>query len=81
MYTVKISAETAESMFKDILIQDYHGLCAEVDKLLHRDGLAAYEEEDLRNDLRWIEAMKTLMEYYLTVQEREELLGEAATGE
>ena len=79
MFKVEISDETADSMFRDILIQDYRGLQNSIDELLQKKGLEAYEEEDLRNDMRYVEAMRVLMEYYLPYDQMRKILGETAT--
>lgn len=76
MVKVEICDETADSLFRDILIQDYRSLQISIDQLLQKKGLAAYEEEDLRNDMRYVEAMRVLMEYYLPYDQMRKVLGE-----
>jgi hypothetical protein len=79
MFKVEISDETTESLFRDILIQDYRGLLESIDELLQKKGLAAYEEEDLKNNMRYVEAMRVLMEYYLPAYKAQELMSETTS--
>ena len=66
MYKIEITDETAEAMFRDILIQDYKGLVKDIDDLESRlQDLKPYEFEDLCADRRFKEAIKIMMEYYL----------------
>jgi hypothetical protein len=81
MFKVEISNETAESLFQDILVQDYQRLLESIDELLQKKGLAAYEEEDLNNNMRYVEAMRVLMEYYLPYDQMRKLIGETTAGE
>ena len=76
MFKVQISDETADSLFRDILVQDYKGLQKNIDELLQKQGLEAYEKVDLTNDMRYVEAMRVLMEYYLPYDQMRKLLGE-----
>ena len=67
MYKIEITAETAEAMFRDILIQDYRGLVNDINDLESKlEELKPFQFEDLCADRRFKEAMKIMMEYYLT---------------
>jgi len=82
MFKVEISNETAESLFQDILIQDYRGMKKDIVALSARlDDLAAYEIEDLKNDQRWLAAMQILLEYYLPHDKMKELIDEATVSQ
>jgi len=81
MYKIEISDETAESMFRDILIEDYRRLRNDIydltNKAVEHGELQPYEQEDLDGNKRWFEAMKVLMEYYLPYSDAEKIIGEA----
>jgi hypothetical protein len=81
MYKIEISDETAESMFRDILIEDYRRLRSDIYNITNRaveqGELPTYVQEDLDNNKRFFEAMKVLMEYYLPFTEAANIIGEA----
>jgi hypothetical protein len=78
MLKLEITNDTAESLFQDILIQDYRGMKKDIAALTARlDTLAEYEIEDLKNDQRWLNAMQIMMEYYLPHDQMKELIDEA----
>ena len=82
MYNIVLSNETADSLFRDILIQDYKRLkrdTADLDARLQ--DLKPYEFEDLCNNRRWLQAIATMMEYYLPPDQMKEVLDEATTGQ
>jgi hypothetical protein len=65
MATIHISDDTADALFRDILVTDYRGLRDQIYELRQRDQLPDYEQEDLENSIRYFEAIKIMMEYYL----------------
>jgi hypothetical protein len=65
MQTIMISTDTAESIFRDMLIQDYKGLQTSVAELKAKETLEPYEQEDLDNDQRYIGALEIMLEYYI----------------
>ena len=81
MYKIEISDETAESMFRDILIEDYRRMRNDIYNLtnqaVEQGKLPEYIQEDLDNNKRFFEAMKVLMEYYLPYSDAEKIIGEA----
>lgn len=78
MFKVEISSETADSLFQDILIQDYRGMKQDITALTARQSdLAAYEIEDLKNNQRWLAAIQIMMEYYLPHDQMKEIVDEA----
>lgn len=82
MLKIQISDETADSLFRDILIEDYRRLKSDTAALDARlETLKPYEFEDLCNNRRWLQAMATIMEYYLPPDQMKEVLGEATTGQ
>jgi hypothetical protein len=77
MFTVTITDETAESIFRDILIQDYRGLKSQIRENESRlQDLKSYELEDLAADRRWATAIETLFEYYLTDDRAKKIIDE-----
>jgi hypothetical protein len=81
MYKIEISDETAESMFRDILIEDYRRVRGEIYALNERriaeGSLPNYAQEDYEASTRFFEAMKVLMEYYLPFSDAKAIIGEA----
>jgi hypothetical protein len=81
MYKIEISDETAESMFRDILIEDYRRVRGEIYDLNERrsseGSLPNYAQEDFEANTRFLEAMKVLMEYYLPLGDAQKIIGEA----
>jgi len=80
MFKIEISSETADSLFQDILIQDYKGMISDIEALESRlQDLKPYEFEDLCNNRRWRDAIATMMEYYLPYDQMKEILSETTT--
>lgn len=76
MYTVEISDETADELFKDIFIQDYLFLRKTIKEMQEKaDKLTEFELEDLEDNIRWASAMEVTMEYYIEHERRLELIG------
>jgi hypothetical protein len=81
MYKIEISDETAESMFRDILIEDYRRIRGEIYAFTNRaveiGELKSFEREDLENCKQYLEAMKVMLGYYLPQSEADIIIGEA----
>jgi hypothetical protein len=76
MVTVEITNDTADALFNDILLQDYHGLVRSINELESRDAdLEPYQIEDLSNDRRFKAAIEIMMEYYFTPAQMREAIG------
>ena len=76
MVKVEITNDTAEALFKDILLQDYHTCVSSINELESRESeLEPHEAQDLANDLRFKTALENMMEYYLTDDQRREAIG------
>ena len=69
MPQIDISDDTADALFRDILVTDYRGLRTQIYELRARGELPDFEQEDLENAIRYFEAMKIMMEYYLPLHE------------
>jgi hypothetical protein len=71
MPQIDVSDETADALFQEILIADYRSLRDQIYELRQQDKLKEYEQEDLENSIRYFEAIKIMMEYYLPYPEAE----------
>jgi len=69
MPQIDISDETADALFRDILVTDYRGLRRQIYELRARGELPDFEKEDLETAIRYFEAIKIMMEYYLPIHE------------
>jgi len=80
MYKIEISSETAESMFRDILIEDYRRIRGDIynlnNKAVEKGELSSYEQDDLENNKQYLEAMKVMLGYYCTETEAKIVIGE-----
>jgi hypothetical protein len=74
MPQIDISDDTADALFRDILITDYRGLRTQIYELRARGELPDFEQEDLENAIRYYEAIKIMMEYYLPHHELADIL-------
>ena len=65
MHKIEITTETAEALVRDILVDDYNNLS----KLIEQDGsksdLSKAQEEDLLDWIKYRNALRVLLEYYL----------------
>ena len=76
MFKIEVTDETAESIFRDILVQDWRGLKQSVKELEAKlEDLKPHQLEDLEADRRFVLAIETLMEYYIEHNERLAILG------
>ena len=75
MYTLKVDYETVDNIVKDVLTKDYIGLCSDIESLQATENLEPWAQEDLDFNIRIRDAMMIVFEYYLSVQERKDLLG------
>ena len=82
MFKIEITNETAEAIFRDILIQDYKSLVKNIDNLESRlQDLKPYEFEDLCAERRFKEAIKIMMEYYLAPDQMKAVINEDTNSE
>lgn len=75
MPQIDISDDTADALFRDMLTTDYRRLREQIYHLKQRE-LKQYEQEDLENSIRYFEAIKVMMGYYLTHDEAKALQDE-----
>jgi len=73
MAWIDVSDETADALFRDILVTDYRGLRDQIYELRKQGQLPDFEKEDLENSIRYFEAIKIMMEYYLPYSEAQSI--------
>jgi hypothetical protein len=74
MFKIEITGDTADALFRDILVADYRRLLKDIAELEARGELAEYQQADLDDTRRYAAAMAIMMEYYIADHEREEIL-------
>lgn len=62
---VELTSEAVDGLMQSILMQDYQGLCEDIDRLETAKELARYQREDLDHNYRYRNAMEILLEYYV----------------
>ena len=70
---VELTNDAVDGLMKSILIQDYKGLCEDINRLESAKELATYQKQDLEHNYRYRNAMETLMEYYVGFDWKKEL--------
>jgi hypothetical protein len=70
---VELNNEAVDGLIKSLLIQDYKGLCSDIDNLESTKELRDYQKEDLEHNYRYRNAMETLLEYYVGFHWRDQL--------
>ena len=62
---VELNNEAVDGLIKSLLIQDYKGLCSDIENLESAKKLPEYKQQDLEHNYRYKNAMEVLMEYYV----------------
>ena len=75
MFTITIADDTADALFRDILVADYRRLLKDIGELEAQGQLAEYQQADLVDNRRYAAAMAIMMEYYIAEHERHEVMG------
>ena len=70
---VELNNEAVDGLIKSLLIQDYKGLCLDIDNLESAKELRDYQKEDLEHNYRYRNAMETLLEYYVGFHWKDQL--------
>jgi len=70
---VELNDEAVDGLIRSLLIQDYKGLCSDIDKLESAKELRDYQKQDLEHNYRYKNAMEVLMEYYVGFQWKDAL--------
>ncbi len=70
---VELTKEAVDGLMQSILLQDYRGLCQDIERLESAKELAKYQREDLDHNFRYRNAMEILLEYYVGFDWKEKL--------
>ena len=70
---VELNDEAVDGLIKSLLIQDYKGLCSDIDNLESAAELQDYQRQDLEDNYRYRGAMEIMMEYYVGFDWKQEL--------
>jgi hypothetical protein len=70
---VELNNEAVDGLIKSLLIQDYKGLCSDIDNLESAKELRDYQKQDLEHNYRYRNAMETLLEYYVGFHWKDQL--------
>ena len=70
---VELTGEAVDGLMRSILLQDYRGIVEDTERLKKLENKASYQLQDIEHNLRYIDAMETLMEYYVGFNWKDEL--------
>ena len=70
---VELTGEAVDGLMRSILLQDYRGLVEDTERLKKLKNKASYQLQDIEHNLRYIDAMEVLMEYYVGFNWKDEL--------
>jgi hypothetical protein len=62
---VELTSEAVDGLMQSILMQDYRGIVEDTDRLKKIKDKQTYQLQDIEHNLRYIDAMEVLMEYYV----------------
>ena len=62
---VELTSEAVDGLMRSILMQDYRGIVEDTNRLKKVKDKQTYQLQDIENNLRYIDAMEVLMEYYV----------------
>ncbi len=62
---VELTNEAIDGLMQSILLQDYRGIVEDTDRLKKIKDKQTYQLQDIEHNLRYIDAMEVLMEYYI----------------
>ena len=75
MFKIEITDETADALFRDVLVQDYKRLVQDIQASSIKLSLEKHEQEDLAEWIRYRDAIKVMMKYYFPYEQYLELVG------
>jgi hypothetical protein len=70
---IDLNNEAVDGLIKSILVQDYQGLLEDTDRLNNLENKGVHQVKDIEHNLRYINAMETLMEYYVGFNWKDQL--------
>jgi hypothetical protein len=70
---VELTNEAVDGLMQSILLQDYQGLVEDTDRLKKIKDKQTYQLQDIEHNLRYIDAMEVLMEYYIGVDWKDQV--------
>ena len=74
-YVIEIDYELKDRIVKETLIDDYKSLTSSIEVLRSLGSeLMDYQKEDLQNDLKYKDAVSTVLSYYLTGEEYDKIV-------
>jgi hypothetical protein len=76
-YTIEIETDTLDTIFRQIIVEDYRSLCRDIKvlKKAHKTtGLETYQYQDLIDNIRYRNALKVAITYYFAHDEAREIL-------
>jgi hypothetical protein len=62
---VELTSEAVDGLMRSILMQDYRGIVEDTNRLKEVKDKQTYQLQDIEHNLRYIDAMEVLMEYYI----------------
>jgi hypothetical protein len=62
---VELTNDAIDGLMQSLLLNDYQGLCEDIQRLETMPELANYQRQDLDHNYRYRNAMETLLEYYV----------------
>jgi predicted enzyme involved in methoxymalonyl-ACP biosynthesis len=62
--TIELEYDQVQSIVRNTLLQDYNGLCDEIEMLQAKFELMPHEKEDLKNNLKYRKGIKRAIKYY-----------------
>ena len=70
---IELNSEAVDGLMQSILVQDYKGIVEDTNRLKMIENKQSYQLQDIEHNLRYIDAMETLMEYYIGFNWKEQL--------
>jgi hypothetical protein len=74
-HTITLSIETADSLFRDILVKEYRDNLGDIAELESKDSLGQWEIRDLIDAIERSKAMEVLIRYYFPQSEYIGIIG------
>lgn len=81
--TIDIDVEALDHIVRDTIVDDYKSLCKENSILLNKKRLGLLTKgqlEDLEDTSKYVAAFETILSYYLTQQDKNEVVYDAWSG-